>query len=92
MCERMAVFFAQFSDPTMIDYEALSFDCPELFRTDIATVVDEVGVGEGSADLIRRVLDECDNSRSAAARRLGISRATLWRRLRALHIDDIDHD
>ena len=34
-------------------------------------------------ELIRRILQECNGNSQQAARRLGISRTTLWRRLRA---------
>ncbi|MNE93178.1 DNA-binding transcriptional regulator DhaR [compost metagenome] len=32
---------------------------------------------------VRQVLDSCDGDMDEAARRLGISRTTLWRRLRS---------
>lgn len=38
---------------------------------------------EAELESILRVLDECGGSRTLAARRLGISRVTLWRKLRA---------
>lgn len=84
ICERMAVFFAQFQSQESIAYDALFYDCPEL-------LLDEAG-SDCDADAIQRVLSECGNSKSAAARRLGISRATLWRRLRELHMDTKEQD
>ena len=41
---------------------------------DLNRTLDEI-----SRDVIRRVLEELGGNRSAAARRLGISRTTLWR-------------
>ena len=37
---------------------------------------------EISRDVVRRVVDESDGNQTAAAKRLGISRTTLWRYLR----------
>jgi len=37
---------------------------------------------ESEAQLIRRVLNECDGSYASASKRLGISRTTLWRKLK----------
>lgn len=77
MCERMAVFFSACPDPARIPYEELAFDCPELFlqppasRTLPATDTPDTAT----------VLQECGGNRQEAARRLGISRTTLWRRL-----------
>ncbi|MGV9826848.1 MULTISPECIES: helix-turn-helix domain-containing protein [unclassified Gordonia (in: high G+C Gram-positive bacteria)] len=39
------------------------------------------------ADVIRDVLHECDGNKSETAERLGISRGTLYQRLRRYHID-----
>lgn len=39
---------------------------------------------ESEKETLRRVLAECGNRRSEAARRLGISRATLWRKMKRL--------
>ncbi|HSN14826.1 MAG TPA: helix-turn-helix domain-containing protein, partial [Anaeromyxobacteraceae bacterium] len=38
---------------------------------------------ERERELIRRVLDEVGGNQSEAARRLGIGRSTLWRRLKS---------
>ena len=38
-------------------------------------------------DLIREALNQSKGNRSEAARQLGVSRMTLWRRMRALGMD-----
>lgn len=73
------MFFAQFQSQESIAYHALYYDCPELLH-------DEPG-SDYDAEAIQLALRECENRKTAAARRLGISRATLWRRLRELHTD-----
>ncbi len=40
------------------------------------------GSGEEEREIIQRMLHECDGNRAEAARRLGMSRTTLWKRLR----------
>ncbi|MBT5534894.1 hypothetical protein HOK31_17640, partial [Candidatus Poribacteria bacterium] len=40
-------------------------------------------LGALEAELVRRAVDECGGSRERAAKRLGISRTTLWRKLRS---------
>ena len=37
---------------------------------------------EISRDIVRRVVEESDGNQTAAAKRLGISRTTLWRYLK----------
>jgi propionate catabolism operon transcriptional regulator len=78
LCERMAVFFAQYPMMDAVQYRLLAFDCPEFFAecepaTPITTTLP-----------IMQVLQACGGNRAETARRLGISRATLWRRLHEL--------
>ncbi len=79
LCERMAVFFAQYARPSEIEYAELAFDCPELFEGGTAPPLDEAA----RDSQWRAVLDACGGNRKEAARRLGISRSTLWRRMQA---------
>ena len=81
--ERAAVLFCDEAAGT-IDAHQLGLIVPELFRDRRGG-----GAGHGLAALrqeteeaqIRRVLGECGGNRSEAARRLGIGRTTLWRKL-----------
>ncbi|MCA3871262.1 MAG: helix-turn-helix domain-containing protein, partial [Burkholderia sp.] len=52
----------------------------------------QASLHEQSLDAIRRALDEHDGNVSAAARRLGISRTTLYAKLRQLDAAGIRHD
>jgi DNA-binding NtrC family response regulator len=49
---------------------------------------DQVNLQENERRLIRRALDESDGNRTEAAKKLGISRRTLHRRLRELQLPD----
>jgi len=59
---------------------------PELFTDAVPPGAVDASIAahreESEIQLIRRVLDECGGSYVAAAKRLGISRTTLWRKLR----------
>jgi propionate catabolism operon transcriptional regulator len=79
IADRIAVYLLQFEDPGSIDYDGLRDDCPELFWPGTA-----VGSGEG-ANLKERLAEELrlsQGNRALAARKLGISRSTLWRWLK----------
>ena len=54
-------------------------------KDDIVTLVlmDENPLAALERELIQRVLEQCDGKPKLAAKRLGISRTTLWRRLKA---------
>jgi DNA-binding NtrC family response regulator len=63
-------------------------DVPELISTTPATVkkepVNPLNLESSEKELIRKALAECGNNRAAAARKLGISRRTLYRKLEEL--------
>lgn len=79
ICERLAVFFAQYPSLVDVDYGQLRQECAELYATSQPPEV----VPGNDIDTLRAVLEACGGNRGEAARRLGISRSTLWRRLRS---------
>lgn len=100
ICERMAVAFSEAASLSRIDYRALEVDFPELFdAADSAPARDKLGplpIASPAAPpcrevddlVIRRVLAEVNNNRNLAAEKLGMSRTTLWRRIRSLGQQD----
>lgn len=78
ICDRMAVFFSQWRHEEEIDFTELRHDCAELYE-DAAPASSQ---RTGDRHRAREVLDACGGNRQEAAKRLGISRATLWRWLR----------
>lgn len=75
--ERIAVFLSQYAHPDEIDYHALRHDCPELFSD--ASMVDADTDGASLHTRAMQALEACGGNRQQAARRLGVSRSTLWR-------------
>jgi transcriptional regulator, propionate catabolism operon regulatory protein len=73
--ERLGMFFSQFSRVEDVDYAALTVDCPELYAPGRSK--------ESTLEQIRDALQACNGNRQEAARYLGMSRATLWRRLQS---------
>ena len=68
---------------------------PELFQTPVFTSARKTSQSdlrtasrELVIDQIRYVLRECGGNHAEAARRLGISKATIWRKIRAYEIGD----
>ncbi len=88
ICERLAVLLAGFDGPDGPSADLLAHDCPELFghrQPDRS--------GEPVPDWKERideVLAETGGHRQETARRLGISRATLWRHLHATSRQNAD--
>ena len=86
MVERVAVLFAAGADRAPGE-EALRATVPELFEEREREPEAEANLpGARRAqerELIQRALQEAGGNQSEAARRLGIGRATLWRKLRA---------
>ncbi len=95
MIERVAVLFADREAGAEIGEEDLRAILPEICGEEGAGEVAAGPVASeppATTDfrsardaqekaLIRRVLDECGGNQSEAARRLGIGRSTLWRKL-----------
>jgi propionate catabolism operon transcriptional regulator len=80
--ERLAVFLSAYPDHSAIDHSELRMTLPELYDTG-------ADAGDQSRTLltdqaIRDALAALKGNRHATAQRLGISRTTLWRRLRAM--------
>lgn len=89
LLERVAVYAADL-DALPLDASRLPDIVPELFEGGPQAGVAGNGDGElrrvGEASELAhlaRVLQECGGDRAQACRRLGISRTTLWRRLKA---------
>jgi propionate catabolism operon transcriptional regulator len=78
VCDRVAVYFAQFGTLADATPEGLEFDCPELRGGPGASAATSVSAPASVHD----ILVACGGSRARAAAQLGISRATLWRRLK----------
>jgi len=80
--ERVAVLYAARGADAVGEAE-LRGVLPELFDAAPAADGRDLRAARGAQEraLIRRALDECGGNQSAAAKRLGIGRATLWRKL-----------
>lgn len=76
IAERIAVFLLQYHEPEDIDYDALRYDCPELFNHAPDIHIDEISSPRERA---QQALRASGGNRGEAARRLGVSRSTLWR-------------
>ena len=66
-------------------------DVPDFGRTDApvekkSEVADPLNLENSEKELIRKALAECGNNRAAAARKLGISRRTLYRKLESMDL------
>lgn len=91
--ERMAVILHECTNPATIDYNAIREDFPELFSQPklapkaAGTPLARTLTGEAA---IIEALGRTGGNRVAAARLLGISRATLWRRMRELDVAAVD--
>ncbi len=85
LCERLAVLLAGRGDASVLPLDALAQDCPELF--DAHSPGTPRVVAADWRDRLDRTLAETGGHRQETARRLGISRATLWRHMQALGSD-----
>jgi propionate catabolism operon transcriptional regulator len=80
VCERLAVHFAQHASVAEIDYRRIEAECgAPLGRPGRA----KTGTAREPQKL-RSALDACRGNRVETARRLGVSRSTLWRRMKSL--------
>ena len=81
VAERMSVFMSAQSSQSFSEPQ-LRLAVPELFEVDAGT--DAAGSTALTDQSIREALASARGNRHAAAQNLGISRTTLWRRLRAM--------
>jgi propionate catabolism operon transcriptional regulator len=79
LSERIAVFLLQFARLEDVPYDELLHDLPELDEHASPSAVQPPGLDRARVDA---ALATSHGSRQAAARRLGVSRSTLWRWLR----------
>ncbi|MGU3493951.1 propionate catabolism operon regulatory protein PrpR [Xanthobacteraceae bacterium A53D] len=82
LCERLTMLVVHYGSAAGIPPDILRHDCPELFQSgpDLGTTP------EDERSYVEGVLAACGGNRQAAARRLGLSRATLWRRMKQFGI------
>jgi propionate catabolism operon transcriptional regulator len=74
VCDRLAVLFAAYRATDEVPDELLAYECPEL----AAGSQDALQAPRSAAE----ALIACGGHRGRAAAAMGVSRATLWRRLR----------
>jgi transcriptional regulator, propionate catabolism operon regulatory protein len=82
LCERVAVLLADRGGLEPPSIETLAGDCPELFAETHVELSSEPGADW--RERLEDVLAETRGHRQETARRLGISRATLWRHMQAI--------
>ena len=85
IAERIAVFLLSFSRMQDIRYDDLRHDCPELFEDGDAVDADMQNVP--LAERIRDAMESSQGKPGVAAKKLGVSRSTLWRWLQASSTD-----
>jgi two-component system response regulator HydG len=88
LCERLAVFAAQYRSLDHLRMEDLAHDCPELFATEppqrMVPLQGAAPRGEQAfIEQLGAALRATGGNRQAAAAQLGISRATLWRKMKS---------
>jgi len=83
LCERCAVFLAQFDEPPGTVCDELRHECPELFGAGREGRTSASGTEPSAFHRAQAALQACRGNRTEAARRLGVSRSTLWRWLQA---------
>jgi propionate catabolism operon transcriptional regulator len=82
--ERVAVLLAEPGEGEALDAGELAAVLPELFERVPRRDPDSLRTARRGSERehVLRVLAECDGNQSRAARKLGIGRTTLWRKLR----------
>lgn len=88
--QNVAQYVAAMSEDRAVTLE----DLPDDVATPTGTTATITEAPDNAIDLkqldrdqLLRIIQECHNNRSEAARRLGVSRMTLWRRMKALNLD-----
>ena len=89
ICERLAVFLMQFEDRSAVDWRLLQRECPELYQTGATAsaparhqAAERTIESHTDPQDPRAVLARHFGNHQATAQAMGISRSTLWRRLK----------
>ena len=82
VCERLAVL----STDSRIDEECVRMALPSAKTEHVSFALSEAELGEDECAAIRKALESCHFNRAEAAKILGMSRTTLWRKTREYQI------
>ncbi len=82
VCERLAVL----STDSRIDEECARMALPSAKTEHVSFALSEAELGEDECAAIRKALESCHFNRAEAAKILGMSRTTLWRKIREYQI------
>lgn len=76
VCERIAVYVKTHPDPALISMAEWLDELPQLARPTLD------GLASGRPETVQEIVARFDGNRAKAAKALGISRSTLWRKMK----------